>query len=351
MFGLRSRKTIGLDIGSSSIKVVQLKDVPEGLELEAAGIVANPIFGLKDEEVENVGSIMAATIKDLLSENNIKGMNVVSSISGPDVSIQYFEFPRLSPEELRGAVMLEAGEVIPNIENMDMDFQVLSDEGEEASERMKVLCAAVPKAVSEQRIRVIEQTGLNPVIVDIDSLAIINCFLELVGEAFADQILIILNVGACITNLGILQKGKLQFIRDISFGGDDITTAIKRERKISLEEAEHLKKTPALRDEQDIDMLDTLTKRLGKFMREIKSSSEYYLTRAPVNKIDRVLLMGGGSKLAPLAQFISEGVNVPVSQWNPLEHLELDEEKFGPQFREEIGPTLAVAIGLALRKA
>ena len=349
-FGLSSKNIIGLDIGSANIKVVKLRDTSNGLWLEAAGIAQNPTAGLKGKDTGEAGRMIADTIKNIIRKNHIKGKNVVSSINGPHVSIQYFEFPPLSPEELKGAVRLEAEQVISKIEDMDMDFQVLSVEGEGESKRMRVLCIAVPKTVTEEHTRIIEHTDRNPVIVDVDSLALINCFLRL-EETSVDQTLIILNVGAHITNLGILEKGKLQFIRNILFGGDDITAAVKRGRKVSLEGAEHLKKTPALWDEQDIDMPELLKKRSGKFLREVNSSSEYYLTRASVNKIDKVFLTGGSSNLAALVQFISEGVNVPVEEWNPLERLEFDEEKFDPQFREELGPTLAVAIGLALRKA
>jgi len=348
MFRLGSKNIIGLDIGSASIKAVQLRETSNGLRLEAAGIAQNPTAGLEGKETSKTGQMIADTIKNLIQENNIKGKNVVSSLSGPPVSIQYFEFPKLSPDELEGAVRLEAEQVMSSdIKDMDMDFQVLSNTSE--AKKIKVLFVAVPKRMTEERVEVIQQAGLNPIIVDVDSLALANCFLRM-GEALDDKTLIILNVGAQLTNLGILRKGNMQLVRDISFGGNDITGTIAKERMISLEEAEHKKKTPSLWTEQNLEMISLLRRRATKLVNEINRSWGYYQTRTSVEKVNRILLMGGSSKLAPLVQFISECMDVPVQEWNPLEHLELHEKKFDPQFRQELGPALAVAIGLALRK-
>lgn len=349
-----SSEIVGLDIGSSSIKVVQLSETPEGLRLEAAGIADNPLAGIKEGEPES--GILADSIKDLIHQSNIKTRGMVSALGGSPIVVHYFEFPPLADKELEGAVKLEAEQVIsPDMKDMDTDFQVLPPEMSKP-DKIAVLFVAVPRKLTEERMKVIHSAGLDPRGIDVDSLALVNCFLNM-GDISADlprskagETVIILNVGAKLTNLAIIRKEGLHFVRDIPFGGNDITRAVQKEKEITFDEAEDLKRNPSNWEKEGLDLLDILWKTSTRLIEGIHHSREYYTTRTSVRKMDRILLTGGSSNLPRLDEFISANLDIPVQRWNPLTKVEVDAERFPPRFKEEKGSLLAVALGLATRK-
>lgn len=336
LFEPRYNPLIGLDIGSSSIKAVQLKTDSEKPSLEHIAVA----------EIEAAGDDPDATaeaISAAIAQMGSKVKDVAASVAGPAVAVRGLEFPKLSPDELKGAVWWEGGQVIPfDIEDVFTDFRVLSE-----SDKTDVLFVATSKRVIDERISLIRKCRLEPRIIDVDSLAILNCFLR--EDNIEDYgTVAILSIGARLTNLSIIGSKLVPFTRDILIAGNNFTEAIEGTMDVSFGEAERLKKeeihsiTP-----KAVDLMET---RMRELISEIKDSFNYYQKKEPESQLTKILLTGGSSRLSYLGRLISDELKLPVETWNPLQSIEIDHQSFDTEFIEQIGPFTAVALGLALRR-
>ncbi|MFQ5836103.1 MAG: type IV pilus biogenesis protein PilM, partial [bacterium] len=248
----------------------------------------------------------------------IKARDAVSSLGGPSIIIQYFKFPPLSKKEVEDAVKLEAERVMGGkLNSMETDFQILPQNQKEA-EGQQVLFAAAPKEMVRQRMETLQQAGLNPIGIDIDCLALANCFLRLKNLASEEDVMV-LNLGARLINLGVLGKESLYFVRDISL---DLKAPLNLREKSML----------------------------GRVSEEIRRSIHYSESRARGTKVTRIFLTGGSSVASEISDLFSNALGLPVQKWNPLEGLEFNPGKVGYEFKESQGYLLAIAIGLALRE-
>jgi len=312
------RSVVSIDIGSSLIKLAQLGLSSGKIRLEKVGMVDNPVSNFRTDGYTRGRNAIAGAIRQSLRKNGIKARDVVSSLGGSSIIIQYFKFPRLSGKELENAVHLEAQRVMGDkLNEMETDFQILPQNGKEARGQ-EVLFAAVPKEMVRQRMETLEQAGLNPIAIDIDCLALANCFSRLKNLASGEDA-VLLNLGARLVSLGILGKESLYFVRDISL---DLRTPLDLKEKSIL----------------------------ARTVNEIHRSIDYYEGRAEGNKVSRVFLTGGATVASEISNLLSQTAGLPVEKWNPLEDLEFDPGKLGYEFKKDKGYLLAIAIGLALRE-
>jgi len=261
---------------------------------------------------------MARAIRYSLKKSRIKTSDAVSSLGGSSIIIQYFKFPPFPGKELESAVRLEAQRVIGGkLNSMETDFQILP-QNQKGAEGQEILFVAVPQEMVRQRMETLQQAGLNPIAIDIDCLALANCFLRLKNLASEERVML-LNLGARLISLGILGKGNLHFVRDISL-----------ELKTSL-------------DFKDMSMVN-------RAVEEIRRSIHYYEGKARGPKVARIFLTGGGSAASEAGDLFSKALEMPVERWNPLNNLEFDPGKLGQEFKESQGYLLAIAIGLGLRE-
>ena len=312
------KSVVSIDIGSSLIKLIQLSQSGRKIRLERLGVIDNPTSNFRTDGYRVDKNAMARAIRYSLRKSRIKTRDAVSSLGGSSIIIQYFKFPPFSGKELDSAVKLEAQRVMGGkLNSMETDFQVLP-QNKKGAESQEILFVAVPQEMVRQRMETLQQAGLNPIAIDIDCLALASCFLRLKNLASEEQV-IVLNLGARLISLGILGKGNLHFVRDISL---DLKTSL---------------------DFKDMSMVN-------RAVEEIRRSIHYYEGRARGPKVARIFLTGGGTAASEAGDLFSKALEMPVEKWNPLKDLEFDPGKLGREFNESQGYLLAIAIGLGLRE-
>jgi type IV pilus assembly protein PilM len=274
----------------------------------------------------------------------------VVAVSGHSVIVKKIRVTKMKPEELEEAIPFEAEQYVPYaIEDVNLDFQVLDNPDPKANE-LDVLLVAVKKDIVNDYLSIISTAGLNAVVVDVDAFALENAF-ELAYEADRDQVVGLVNLGAAVMNINILQGGFSEFTRDSPLGGNRYTESIQKMLGLSYEQAEALKlggdvDGRALRDAQPaIDMVN------AEVAGEIRRSFDFFRSSSHSDTIHRVLLSGGCARLPGLVEYLAENLEIPVEVANPLRKIKADPKKVDPAFLETIAPQLAVSVGLALRQA
>jgi type IV pilus assembly protein PilM len=350
MFGLgRTKDTVGLDIGASSVKAVQLKRGRAGAELVRLGIVPLHPETIVDGVIMDSGTVISA-VQQIFTENQIKTKDVVVAVSGHSVIVKKIKVAKMSPQELEEAISFEAEQYVPYaIEDVNLDFQVLEGQDPNATD-MDVLLVAVKKDIINDYLSIISTAGLKAVVVDVDAFALENAF-EIAYEEEREQVVALVNLGAAVMNINILQGGMSEFTRDSALGGNRYTESIQKMLGLSYEQAEALKlggevEGRSLSDAQPaIDMVNS------ELVGEIRRSLDFFRSSSHSDTIHRAILSGGCARLPGLVQYLSENLEVPFEVANPLRKIKADPKKFDPEYLEVIAPQLSVSVGLALRQA
>jgi type IV pilus assembly protein PilM len=350
MFGLgRSKDAVGLDIGASSVKAVQLKRGRGVHELVRLGIAPLHPETIVDGVIMDSGTVISA-IQQIFAENQIKTKDVAVAVSGHSVIVKKIRVTKMKREELEEAIPFEAEQYVPYaIEDVNLDFQVLENADPNANE-LDVLLVAVKKDIVNDYLSIISTAGLNAVVVDVDAFALENAF-ELAYETDRDQVVGLVNLGAAVMNINILQGGFSEFTRDSPIGGTRYTESIQKMLGLSYEQAETLKlggevDGRTLRDAQPaIDMVN------AEAAGEIRRSFDFFRSSSHSDTIHRVFLSGGCARLPGLVEYLSENLEIPFEVANPLRTIKADPKKIDPAYLETIAPQLAVSVGLALRQA
>lgn len=344
------RLLVGLDIGSSAIKVVQLKEVKGRYVLQKCGIKPLEPEVIVDGTVMDEGRVVAA-IKELLEEQGIKNKNVAISISGHAVIVKKISLPPMPDEELEGQVKLAAEQYIPfDINEVNLDFHVLhpGDEGDDGDGQMSVLLVAAKKDKVNELCELVKTAGLVPAVMDVDAFAIQNMH-DLNYPALKGQVTTIVNVGASVMNINIMRNGASLFTRDIPLGGNKYTEAIQRELGLSFEEAEDLKTGARKRagTEDSVSMvLDAVNAEVAS---EIARTVDYYKSTTGEGDVERLLLCGGGAKVHGLLDHLQERMQVPVELVNAFGEIDCSGGDADEAQLARVETAAAVGVGLALR--
>jgi type IV pilus assembly protein PilM len=350
MLGLgRSKNVVGLDIGASSVKAVQLKRSRGTNELVRLGVAPLHPETIVDGVIMDSGTVISA-IQQIFTENQIKTKDVVVAVSGHSVIVKKVRITKMKAEELEEAIPFEAEQYVPYaIEDVNLDFQVLENSDPSAAD-MDVLLVAVKKDIINDYLSIISTAGLNAVVVDVDAFALENAF-ELAYELDRDQVVGLVNLGAAVMNINILQGGFSEFTRDSPLGGNRYTESIQKMLGLSYEQAETLKLGGEVdgRTFQDaqpaIDMVN------AEVAGEIRRSFDFFRSSSHSDTIHRVILSGGCARLPGLVEYLAENLEISVEVANPLRKIKVDPKKFNAEQLEMIAPQLAVSVGLALRQA
>ena len=347
MFLFKKKKEfIGIDIGSSSVKVVQLKANKGSFQLLNVGIFPLPPEAIVDNTIMD-SSAIAAAIKCLIVSLNIKAKDVVCSISGNSVIIRKIVLAAMPQEELEDQISWEAEQYIPfDIKDVNLDFQILSSDDLDPS-KMNVLLVASKKDIINDYVSVFSDAGMQLAIVDVDSFAVQNAF-EANHDSSPDSIIALVNIGASVMNINVIKDGTTLFTRDVQMGGNLYTEEIQKQIGLSSEEAETGK---LLANESNNELVrNVITKVNETITQEIRRSLDFYNSTAGEDRISAVFISGGCSKVYNLIDNISEKISLPIEKLNPFEKLKFDEKNFDPEYLQEIGPLMAVPVGLALRR-
>jgi len=345
MFG--SKGFLGLDIGSSYIKAVQLKESKSGYELEHFDML--PISPELIVESSIIDAIrLTDSLKEFIRKGKIKTKNVVISIAGhSSVIIKRISLPEMSEEELTESIKFEAEQYVPfDIEDVNIDFQILGPK-EEAGQ-MDVILVAVKKEVINDYVAVVKEAGLDPVIVDVDAFALENMY-GINYEIEAGANIALVNIGASTLNMNILRGGVSVFTRDSSIGSNLHTEALQKEFNLTYEEAERLKRGEALDKVRPEEAHPVMLNASQEIFTEVSRSMDYFRSSSQQPEIREVILSGGSALVQDFAARLSEKIGVQVSPAEPFRNIHIP-SKFDSSFIEEVAPIAAVAVGLAMRR-
>jgi type IV pilus assembly protein PilM len=351
--GFSKSSVIGLDIGASSVKAVEIlqKNRDKGFELRSLGQAALPPEAIVQGAFLNSSAIVDA-IREAIDSGRIAGKDVAASVSGHSVIVKRVNLPQMTREELEDQIQWEAEQYIPfDVNEVNLDFQILDSNEDEG--QMDVLLVAAKKDLIDDYVQVITEAGLNPVAIDVAGFAIQNAF-EANYEQHPDAITALVNIGAQVVNINVLRNGIPSFTRDIMTGGAQYTEEIQKALSVSFEEAERIK----MGSPDDAGQAqDVIPQEVEQAMRsvsetvigEISRSLDFFAATATDARISKVLLSGGGSKITGFASAFGERTGLETAAMNPLAHM-LPSKGFEPEYLEAMGPLLAVGIGLATRR-
>lgn len=342
----KKKEVFGIDIGSSSIKLIQLKDLKGSFQLLNVGITPLPPEAIVDNTIMDSSAIVSA-IKNLVASLGIKVKDVVCSISGNSVIIRKIILPAMPPEELEDQISWEAEQYIPfDINDVNMDFQILSPDTIDPS-KMNVLLVASKKDIINDYVSVFNESGLHLSVVDVDSFAVQNTF-ELNHDASTEEVIALINIGASVMNINVIKSGSTLFTRDVQMGGNLYTEEIQKQMGLSSTVAESLK--TLARESGNPLLLEVLGKVNETITQEIRRSLDFYNSTANDDRISKIFVSGGGSKVYNLVEAIYEKTGLVVETINPFAKLKYNEKDFDPEYLKEIGPLMAVTVGLAIRR-
>ncbi len=348
MFG-RHKPVVGLDIGSSAVKAVELR--PAGRTFKVVGFGIEPIPGdtIVDGAIIDAAAVTGA-IDRLFETTRIKTREVVSSLSGNSVIVKKITLPVMSEAELSESIQWEAEQYIPfDIQDVNLDYQILST-SPGGKGNMDVLLVAAKKDKITDYTDVIRQSGRTPVVVDVDGFAVQNVY-EANYDAEPGAVVALLNAGASGVNMNIVSGGQSLFTRDISMGGNAFTEAIQKELGLSFDRAERAKKGEAVDGVEAADVGPILRTVTENLLLEIQKTLDFFKATAGSERIDRVLVSGGTSRVDGLLERLADRFGAPVDLLDPFRRIEIDAPRFGFDRVEDVASTSAVAVGLALRRA
>lgn len=339
------RKTpeiLGLDIGSSAVKAVQLKPEGRGYRLTALGMAPLAPDVIVDGTIRNPAAVVEA-IRRAVPKGDAKGKDAVVSICGRELIIKKVQIPHVEPDELAGAVELEAEHHIPfAIDEVFLDYHKVG----ERDGMMDLILVAVKKTKVSEYASAVEQAGLVPAIVDVDSFALGNQFELNFPDESRDAVALI-DIGASIMKTNVVRGGSTIFARDIPFGGNNYTQAISQQLRIPFEQAEAAKlgRDVGISWESIVPALEAVSRELTL---EVQRTFDYFASTAEPERIVKIVLAGGCAQLPGLNDYLSSNWGIPVELARPFQRIDVD-----AALAEDVhasGPALAVAVGLALRR-
>ena len=352
----KGKLALGLDIGSTSVKMILLKEQRKrgqvSYALQSFGMKPLPPEAIVDGALMNSTAIVQA-LQELMSELKVKNKEVAIGVSGHSVIIKKIQMPRMSQEELEESIQWEAEQYIPfDVKDVNIDTQILDAGGNDATGQMDVLLVAAKKDMINDYTTVVSESGLQPVVVDVDAFAVQNMFATNYDVPDKETVVLI-NAGASVVNINIISNGATVFTRDVTIGGNQFTEEIQKQLNVSYEEAEALKIGGTRGDSdavvpQEVErVLQSVAEQVAG---EIQRSLDFYAGTAVDATFTKVYLSGGTAKIPALFKTIESRVGVPVEILNPFRKIDVDNRKFDPSFIMEVAPMAAVAVGLALRK-
>jgi type IV pilus assembly protein PilM len=352
MFGLgKSKAVVGLDIGSSAVKAVELKSSGKGFKVTAFAVEPVPPDSIVDGAIID-GTAVSDAIRRLFENKAFKTKEVAASLSGNAVIVKKISLPVMTEAELAESIYWEAEQYIPfDIQDVNLDYQILdAGRGPDSKGTMEVLLVAAKKEKIADYMGVISQAGRVAVVVDVDAFALQNAYETNYGlEPLS--VVVLLNAGASAININILSGAQSVFTRDISSGGNAYTEAVQKELNLPFESAELLKKGEAVDGVTFEEVRPVLHAMTENVLLEIQKTFDFFKATAASERIDRIVLSGGASRVDGFAQALEERFGAPVESFDPFRKIAFEPKRLGITNPENLVATAAVAVGLALRRA
>ena len=349
MFFSKGKNLVGLDIGSSAVKIVELKDLGKGRGYQLLNVALERLSpeAIVDGAIMDAG-LVVDTVQRAFSSRKIKAADVAIALSGHSVIIKKISIPATSEEELAEVIPWEAEQYIPfDVQDVNLAYQVLkSASGGEGN--MDVLLVAAKKDKINDYTSVVSQAGRNPVVVDVDVFALQNCY-EMNYDTDAGVARALVNLGASTTNVAILKGTTSIFWRDISVGGNHYNDAIRKELNLTFEQAESLKRGEEV-DGIPVENVTPIIASVNDFIgAEIQKTVDFFKNTTPGENIETLVIAGGSSRIPHLREALAERFGIPVEPLNPLNRVQIG-KGISSELIEEIGSSVSIAVGLAARR-
>ena len=336
LFG-KKNSILGVDIGTSSIKIAQVSHADKKTLLETYGIV-NIKYQLGGKNDDVAVAQMAQILKSLLEKARVTSKRCVISFPNSSVFTSVISMSKMTDKELATAVEFEAKKYVPlPLSDVDLSWSVIADPTNSSSQT-KVLLTTVPRQITKNYMQVFSMAGLEPEVGEIEALALIR---SLIGSV--PSTCVIIDIGAKATGLNIIENGFLRLSRNLNIGGDTITNKIAESLNVSILRAEQFKKDFGVSSATFIP--ETIRPILSTIKNEVKQLLTIYQSQNI--KVEKILLVGGGANLPGLAAFFGD-LSIKVELGNPLLSVAYPSESESVLKRYSL--SLAVAVGLALRK-
>ena len=343
----KAKSLVGLDIGSSAVKAVELKPVGRGYRVAAYGSEPLPPDSIVDGAIID-GAAVADAIRRLFDTRGIRTKDVAASLSGNAVIVKKITLPTMTEAELAESIYWEAEQYIPfDIQDVNLDYQVL-DAGANGSGTMDVLLVAAKKEKIADYTGVIAQAGRTAVVIDVDAFALQNAY-EVNYGMEPGAVTVLLNAGASATNINILSGEQSVFTRDVSIGGNAYTEALQRELSLPYDVADKLKRGEVVDGVSFEDARPVLRAVTENVMLEIQKTFDFFKATAASDRINRIVVSGGASRAEGFTEILAERFDAPVEAFDPFKRVAFDARKLAGD-PSAIAPTVAVAVGLALRR-
>lgn len=348
MFG-RRKGLVGLDIGSSAVKAVELASAGKSYRVVAYASEAMAPDSIVDGAIID-GAGVADTIRRVFDRLGTKTKDVAASLSGNAVIVKKINLPQMTDAELAESIKWEAEQYIPfDVQDVNLAYQIMPGADGAAPNSMDVLLVAAKKEKIADYTGVIAQAGRVPVVVDVDAFAIQNAF-EANYEADPGTVTALMNMGASAININIVTGPASIFTRDVSIGGNAYTEAIQREFNLTFERAEQVKCGARAADERPEDVEAVLRAVSDNVLLEIQKTFDFYRSTAASDRLDRVMICGGAARVQGFADALADRFGLPVEPLDPFRRIAFDAAAAGVE-AAEAAPTSVVAVGLALRRA
>jgi type IV pilus assembly protein PilM len=347
MFKQVKKNLVGLDIGSSSVKAVELQKKGTSVQLMSLGYESLQPDTIVDGQIMELNNV-SNVITNIFNQHTIRTTRVAAGVSGHSVIVKNIVLPQMSEEELQESFSWHAEEHIPfDIADVNLDYQVTGN----SSDALHVLMAACKSDKIANVKQAIQLAGKHPVIIDVDAFALQNCY-ELNYQPKAGEVVALLNIGAATMNINILNGARSVFARDASVGGSQYTSLLQKELGLTFEQAEGVKRGMPLPEGLESRPIQPIIETVSDILAlEVKKTMDFYRATAQVGgeTIQKILIAGGGSKLPGLADYLAKRFEIPVEVFDPFKQIEVDSRKFDPDYMREVIPEMAIAVGLALR--
>jgi len=359
LFGKES--IVGIDIGSSCIKAVEVEPSGSGWRLANAGIQVTPLDSCRDGVITNPLDV-AQAIRALLKSVNIRSQGAIAAVSGSQVIVRQVQFPKMNETALRKSIRFEASKYISaSMDDSVVEFHILGNT--EDGEQMNVMLVAAPRDMVESRVAVLEMAGLEPVSVDVEAFSLIRSLAERSSDDdFRKGAVALIDMGASHTDVNIVTNGDFALTRNIPIAGDSFTNAIKSLTGFAFQDAERLKFEMTLQDsleqlssqEAENKCWRVVQPLLDELLREVRRSIHYYQSQFPEGTeqatVKKIVLSGGTARMPGMAAYVSSKLNTPVDIAEVFSNSLISPGRFTSDFTEEYGPVLAIATGLALKE-
>lgn len=342
---LRKDVILGLDIGSSAVKIVALRQNDEGFSITGIGFHEIAVNEDGDYHSRRINTVQA--IRKCIEQVRIKTKMVVCGVSGPEVAVRDFEFPPLSAEDIEAAVQLEASQVCPfNAADSSVDYNLIPN----GDDQTRGILVAATNNLITSKVQLAKEARLNCILMDVDGLALLNCFNGLTSghkQSEADRTTALLNVGGSHATLAIMDSKGWPFIRDITCAGDDITAQIAADNEVSIETAKSILSGGSTADGSELH--DSLEKACRKLIADVGETLRYYSAQSASSNIEKLFICGGFALAKGFVELLKSRLGIKAVLWNPFDSIKYDTDRRFEDVLARTGPVMAVAAGLAMR--